>query len=241
MRYFESFAGVGGFSLAMPKDWQCIGMSEIDKYASSVLRYRFPNITNYGEITKIDWTTVPDFDLLVGGSPCQSFSVAGRRKGFEGASGLFFEYIRAIKEKRPAYFIWENVKGVLSCHGGRDFAAIINQMAEAGYSLWWQVLNAKDFGVPQNLERVFVVGSRTRPAREVFFERGANEAHPETCLDASCTEESHVVATRHLNRNGGLKAHYASSVQVAETPHVVTKDERALSKVVEELVKAHFL
>jgi DNA (cytosine-5)-methyltransferase 1 len=83
--------------------------------------------------------------------------------------------MRAVKEKKPQYFIWENVKGALSSQGGWDFAAVLNEMAEAGYSLWWQVLNAKDFGVPQNRERVFVVGFRDRSAPEVFFERGGGE------------------------------------------------------------------
>lgn len=200
----------------------CVGFSEIDKHASAVLRYRFPDIKNYGAIEKIDWSTVPDFDLLVGGSPCQDFSIAGKRAGLVGArSGLAFEFIRALEEKRPAHFIWENVKGVLSSNRGWDFAAILNSMAEAGYSLWWQVLNARDHGVPQNRERVFVVGTRNGCPREVFFEAGAGAEGAPTCLDASCGEEAHSVATRHLGRNGGLRMHHASAVQVAETPCVI--------------------
>lgn len=148
----------------------CIGFSEIDKYASAVLKYRFPSTTNYGDITKIDWSTIPDFDMLVGGSPCQSFSVAGKRAGFAGASGLFWEYLRCLKEKEPQYFIWENVKGCLSSNGGRDFATILTAFSEAGYSLTWQVLNAKDFGVPQNRERVFVIGTREGSPPEVLPE-----------------------------------------------------------------------
>ena len=173
MKYFSVFSGVGGFENGIGDNGNCVGFSEIDKHASAVLRYRFPHVKNYGSITDIDWSTVPDFDLLVGGSPCQDFSIAGKRAGLIGArSGLAYEYIRALEEKRPAHFIWENVKGVLSSNRGWDFAAILNQMAEAGYSLWWQVLNAKDFGVPQNRERVFVVGTRNGSPREVFFEQG---------------------------------------------------------------------
>ena len=175
MRYFSIFSGVGGFELGMPTGWDCIGFSEIDSYASSVLRYHFPDIKNYGDIAKIDWSAVPDFDLLVGGSPCQDFSVAGKRAGITGKrSGLFDEYVRALTEKCPDSFIWENVKGVMSSGGGWDFARILTAFSEAGYSLWWQVLNAKNFGVPQNRERVFVVGSRNRSPREVFFEREAD-------------------------------------------------------------------
>lgn len=137
----------------------CIGYSEIDKHASSVYQYHYQSHKNYGDITKIDWNTVPNFDLVVGGSPCQDLSVAGRQAGLSGArSGLFFEFIRCLKEKQPANFIWENVKGALSSSGGRDFATIQVEFSEAGYDIEWQVLNAKDFGVPQNRERIFVVG-----------------------------------------------------------------------------------
>jgi len=211
MKYFETFAGVGGFSLGIqnaygifnemeqwgcrqteneleaslpmsiskPHERQhatCIGFSEIDKYASQVLKYQFPNIKNYGDIKEINWNTVPDFDLLVGGSPCQDLSIAGKRAGLAGErSGLFDEYIRALKEKKPKYFIWENVKGALSSNGGWDFARVQIEMAEAGYELWWQVLNATDFGIPQNRKRIFVIGFRGERPREVFFERGAGE------------------------------------------------------------------
>jgi DNA (cytosine-5)-methyltransferase 1 len=151
---------------------ETIGFSEIDKYASAVLKHRWPNVKNYGDITKIDWSKVPDFDILTGGSPCQDLSIAGKRAGLEGRrSGLFYEYMRAVREKKPKYFIWENVKGALSSQNGWDFAAVLNEMAEAGYSLWWQVLNAKDFGVPQNRERIFVVGFRDGCPREIFFKR----------------------------------------------------------------------
>jgi len=178
MKYFSTFSGVGGFELGMPDGYECVGFSEIEKHASRVLNFRFPNIKNYGDISNINWADLPDFDLLVGGSPCQDFSVAGKRAGLTGnKSGLFTEFIRALEEKQPQYFIWENVKGVMSSRRGWDFANIITTFSEAGYSLWWQVLNAKDFGVPQNRERIFVVGSRNRSAREVFFDRQNDQLH----------------------------------------------------------------
>lgn len=209
-----------GFSLASSVRPVCVGFSEIDKYASAVLRYRFPNVKNYGDITKIDWSTVPDFDLLVGGSPCQDFSIAGKRQGLSGLrSGLFNEYVRCLEEKKPSHFIWENVKGVMSSGGGRHFGIILNSLAEAGYSLSWQVLNAKDFGVPQNRERVFVVGTRGDGGREVFFETGSRGADTEAGADAEQGAQS--IATRHLGRNGGLMADHASAVQVAEVPHIL--------------------
>ncbi len=157
------------------REFTTIGFSEIDKYASAVLKYHWPNTKNYGDITKINWSEVPDFDLLTGGSPCQDLSIAGKRAGLGGKrSGLFYEFMRAVKEKKPKYFIWENVKGALSSNNGRDFGSVVNEMAEAGYSLWWQVLNAKDFGVPQNRERIFVIGFRDGSPREIFFERGGD-------------------------------------------------------------------
>jgi DNA (cytosine-5)-methyltransferase 1 len=159
MKYFDSFAGVGGFSLGLPKSFKCIGMSEVDKYCNMVLQYKFPNIKNYGDITEINFNDIPDFDLLIGGSPCQGFSLAGNKQGFlDIRSRLFNSYISLLKTKKPRYFIWENVEGCLSSNGGRDFAYIINAFSEMGYSIRWQLLNAKHFDTPQNRPRVFITG-----------------------------------------------------------------------------------
>lgn len=176
MKYFEMFAGVGGIGQGLPKDWELVGLSEIDKYASQVLKYHYPNIKNYGDCTTINWRQVPDFDLLTGGSPCQDFSIAGKRRGLTGSkSSLAWEFIRGLRDKKPKYFLWENVKGVMSSRGGWDFANLLTAFSESGYALWWQVLNAKDFGVPQNRERIFVLGFRDGSPKEVFFERNDNQ------------------------------------------------------------------
>jgi len=174
MKYFSAFTGVGGFDLGMPRGWECVGHSEIDKYANMVLRYRFKDVKNYGDIQKIDWKEVPDFDMLVGGTPCQDLSVAGKRAGLNGSrSRLFFEFVRSLKEKKPRYFIWENVAGALSSNGGWDFARVLLEFSQAGYSVWWQVLDATWFGTPQHRERVFVVGSFGRePPFEILFKPG---------------------------------------------------------------------
>lgn len=148
----------------------CIGYSEIDKYAIQTYQKHFPEHKNYGDITKINADELPDFDLLVGGFPCQSFSIAGKRGGFSDTRGtLFFEIARIIREKQPRLFLLENVKGLLSHDEGRTFRTIITTLDELGYDLEWQVLNSKNHGVPQNRERVFIIGHlRGTPRPEVF-------------------------------------------------------------------------
>lgn len=148
----------------------CIGYSEIDKYAIQIYEKHFPTHKNYGDITKTKTEDLPDFDLLVGGFPCQAFSIAGKRRGFDDTRGtLFFEIARILGAKRPRLFLLENVKGLLSHDGGRTFATIIATIDELGYDCQWQVLNSKNFGVPQNRERVFIVGHlRGTPRPQVF-------------------------------------------------------------------------
>ena len=147
-----------------------VGYSEIDKYATRVYERHFEGVPNYGDITKINAEALPDFDCLVGGFPCQAFSIAGKRKGFEDTRGtLFFDLARILRAKRPRLFVFENVKGLLSHDGGRTFKTIIQTIDELGYDCQWQVLNSKDFGVPQNRERVYIVGHlRGTPRPEVF-------------------------------------------------------------------------
>jgi DNA (cytosine-5)-methyltransferase 1 len=147
----------------------CVGYSEIDKYAIQIYEKHFKH-KNYGDATKINASELPDFDLLVGGFPCQAFSIAGKRKGFNDTRGtLFFDIARILKEKQPRLFVLENVKGLLSHDNGRTFKTIISTLTELRYDLQWQVLNSKNFGVPQNRERVFIVGHlRGTPRPKVF-------------------------------------------------------------------------
>ncbi len=172
MRYFSAFSGVGGFDLGMPANWECIGMSEINKQANMVLKYHFKDVKNYGDIEKINYEELPDFELLIGGSPCQDISIAGKRAGLAGIrSRLFFSYVALLKSKKPQYFIFENVKGLLSSNNGWDFAEVANQFSEAGYDIWWQVLDAADFGIPQHRERIFIFGALGGSGiKQVFFE-----------------------------------------------------------------------
>ncbi len=137
----------------------CIGYSEIDKYAIKVYERHFNEHRNYGDATKINAAELPDFDLLVGGFPCQAFSIAGKRAGFDDTRGtLFFDIARILAEKRPRHLVLENVKGLLSHDSGKTFQTILGVLSDLGYRVDWQVLNSKDFGVPQNRERVYIVG-----------------------------------------------------------------------------------
>lgn len=137
----------------------CVGFSEVNKYAIQCYEHHFKGHKNYGGATRIIPEELPDFDFLCGGFPCQAFSIAGKRGGFDDTRGtLFFEIARILKVKRPRMFLLENVKGLLSHDNGRTFKTIITTLVELGYGVEWQVLNSKDFGVPQNRERVFIVG-----------------------------------------------------------------------------------
>lgn len=170
IRYFSLFSGIGGFELGIGDKGKCVGFSEIDKYATQIYQHHFPGHEAYGDISKIDTATLPDFDLLCGGFPCQAFSIAGKRQGFDDTRGtLFFEIARLAAAKRPRLLFLENVKGLLSHDGGNTFQRIIFTLDELGYDLQWQVLNSKNHGVPQNRERVFIVGHlRGTPRPEVF-------------------------------------------------------------------------
>lgn len=173
MKYFSAFTGAGGFEQAVPDHWECVGFSEIDKAANSILAKRFPNVRNYGDINEINPSEIPDFDTLIGGSPCQSFSSGSRyRNGLDGKSGLFFGFLQILTAKTPKYFVWENVEGCLSTNKGSDFARIQILFSEAGYNVQWQVINARWFGIPQNRERISVVGSyRGIPLPKVLYKK----------------------------------------------------------------------
>jgi len=148
----------------------CVGFSEINKYANQILKQKFPNTKNFGDCTKINPEELPDFDFLCGGFPCQSFSIAGKRKGFEDTRGtMFFEIARILKVKRPKTLLLENVKGLLNHNKGETFKVILQTLDELGYEIQWMVLNSKFFGVPQNRERVFIIGSlRGEPRPEIL-------------------------------------------------------------------------
>jgi len=185
MRYFSMFSGIGGMENGIQNSGEllsekktksiqdmsdskkrqvgltCVGFSEIDKYAIQIYKKQYPTHKEYGDASKIDWRECEDFDMLVGGVPCQAWSIAGKRGGFKDSRGtLWYEYFRCLKEKQPSMFLAENVKGILSHNGGNSFVQICECFCELGYAIDFEVLNSKNFGVPQNRQRVFIIGMR---------------------------------------------------------------------------------
>ena len=177
IRFIDLFAGIGGIRSGFEQACrnfkykpQCVFTSEIKPHAIDVLKQNHPNEYIHGDITSVDARTIPDFDILLGGFPCQAFSSAGKRLGFEDTRGtLFFDVARILKEKRPFGFVLENVEGLVN-HDKRDDKAsyghtlhvILETLADLGYKVAWRVLNASDFGVPQDRKRIYILGTKTQ-------------------------------------------------------------------------------
>lgn len=166
---------------------ECIGFSEIDKHAAAIYKFHYPEHRNFGDATRIVCDDLDDFDFLIGGFPCQSFSIAGKRQGFNEARGtLFFEIARILSHKRPGHFLLENVRGLLSHDGGKTVHTILRILAELDYFCELVVLNSKDYGVPQNRERCFFIGHLAdRCAGEILsVGHGDQETFPARAIGA---------------------------------------------------------
>ena len=177
MKFGSVCSGIEAASVAWePLEWKAQWFSEIEHFPSAVLAHRFPTVPNLGDMTKIHETQLfhdSTIDLLVGGTPCQSFSVAGLRKGLTDPRGnLMLTFLSLAQRKKPRWIVWENVPGVLSSNGGRDFATFLSALGQLGYGFAYRVLDAQYFGVAQRRRRVFVVGylGDWRPAGAVLFE-----------------------------------------------------------------------
>lgn len=178
VKFLDLFAGIGGFRLGLEQaGHECVGFCEIDKFARQSYKaiHNTEGEREYHDITTVsneEWRTLRGtVELICGGFPCQSFSIAGKRKGFldETRGTLFFEIARAAEQIKPRTLFLENVRGLLSHDKGRTFRTIISTLDELGYDAEWQILNSKNFGVPQNRERVFIIGHlRGERGREVF-------------------------------------------------------------------------
>lgn len=171
MKLLSLFSGIGAFEKALYRlkvNYELVNYCEIDKYASKTyaMMHDCDESLNLGDITKIDTSVLPnDIDLITYGFPCQDISLAGKQKGFEAdgertRSGLFFEALRIIEDTKPRIAIAENVKNLTSKKFQKEFDIVLSSLEEAGYNNYWKILNAKDFGIPQNRERVFIVSIR---------------------------------------------------------------------------------
>ena len=205
LKFFDMFSGIGGFKIALERaGFKCVGYCDNDKYATKLYREFFNTEEEmyFDDATTIRTDTLPDFEILCAGFPCQAFSIAGKRLGFEDTRGtLFFEIARILQHKRPRYLLLENVKGLLSHEHGKTFQTILKVLSNLGYILQWEVLNSKNFGVPQNRERVFIIGHLRGTRRPEVFpiregDQDFNEMHvgsgwtkPETAISGCIGEK----------------------------------------------------
>ncbi len=239
------FAGIGGFDLALTRQGHdIVYANEWDRYAADIYDHHFDRPTDRRDITTVRATELPDFDLLCGGFPCQAFSVSGKRRGFDDTRGtLFFDIARILEGKRPRYLLLENVKGLLSHDGGNTIHTIIATLDDLGYDLQWQVLNSKDFGVPQNRERIFIVGHLRGESRPEVFPLapadGKNIGVTENWsrgyrdYDPSHLDEPHIIArnqrseVRATNYTGTINADRSAKQfqYVVEPKAVVGQDD----------------
>ena len=196
MTYLSICSGIEAATVAWePLGFKPIGFAEIEPFPCELLKQKYPNVKNYGDITQYEKWNIGKFDLMVGGTPCQSFSIAGKRGGTDDIRGqLMYSYLGIVGKYKPQWVIWENVPGVLSSGKGLDFASFLTGLEECGYGWAYRVLDAQYFGVPQRRRRVFVVGhsdNRTDLAAKVLFE----QEKPRTSFEASEGKGEEVTGT----------------------------------------------
>ena len=204
IKYLSLFSGIGGFELGLQNskhEFECVGFSEIDKYAKSIYIRHFPRHKDLGDASEIRAEELLDFDLLVAGFPCQSFSLAGHRKGFDDTRGtLFFEIARICEAKKPRYLLLENVKGLLSHDGGRTFKKMLWILSELGYDVEWEIYNSKSFSVPQNRERLYIKGYFRAECGGEILSQGRNRIKANDSIN---TTKIHKVGNLSNTGHGG--------------------------------------
>lgn len=207
------FTGVGGFELGMSDSFDVILHAEHDpskkkQFAAWVLDYRFPDVPNLGNLENVRWDDQPNFDILVGGAPCQAFSEAGKRGGFTDIRGtMFFEYARALKEKQPKYFVFENVKGLITHDNSDTIRTMFKIFTELGYNFDFELLRASNFGPPQARDRIFIVGVRIDCLQETYSRlKGGGVSGLEPCASTDPkTKFEHYELSKHSFGSGGGK------------------------------------
>jgi len=205
MRYLSVCSGIEAATTAWHElGWEPVAFSEIEPFPSAVLKHHYPDVPNFGDMTKFKEWDIGTIDLLVGGTPCQSFSVAGLRKGLEDPRGnLALTYVGILDKFKPKWFIWENVPGVLSSGSGRDFGSFLGALGQIGYGFAYRVLDAQYFGVAQRRRRVFVVGclGDWRSAAEVLFEPESLRGDPAPSREAGQKVAGTIAARFGISRN----------------------------------------
>ena len=220
MKFFDLFAGIGGFRLGMERNGhECIGSCEIDQYARQIYSRNFGHEPEYKDATKLNPKELPDFQCLCAGFPCQSFSLAGHRGGFEDTRGtLFFEIIRIAREKQPSILFLENVKGLLSHDKGKTYRTILTTLDEVGYDTSFQLINSKYF-LPQNRDRIFIIGHlRGKSRREILPLGEISEGDDRTPKNGNKIEleAKHINMTKHNGSRVYSKDGIAPSVMAGE-------------------------
>lgn len=220
MKAIELFAGIGGFRLGLERNnIKVIWANEWDKYAADTYDKNFKDNIDRRDITAVPATDIPSHDLICGGFPCQAFSVAGKRRGFQETRGtLFFEILRIARHHRTPYLLLENVKGLLSHDSGRTFETILGALDESGYDCQWQVLNSKDFGVPQSRERIYIIGHFREEPRPQVFPLAGSKGHVGEGDKQRTDVTADTITTRYGSRNG-RGTHIKQVGQIYDNPH----------------------
>ena len=250
MKYGSVCSGVEAATAAWhPLGWEPQWFSEIEKFPSAVLEHHYPNVQNLGDMTQFkEWPNDP-IDLLVGGTPCQSFSVAGLRKGLDDPRGnLMLTYLAIAERYQPRWLVWENVPGVLSSNRGRDFGTFLTALGKIGYGFAYRVLDAQYFGVAQRRRRVFVVGylGDWRRAAAVLFERESLSGHPAPSREAGQKAAGYTATSfgKYSEGVGTVKAAGGDLGGGSETLHVTTGSlcaRTGLSMSVQDAQQGHLL
>ena len=238
MKFFDLFAGIGGFRVGLEAHGhECVGSCEIDKYARKIYGKNFGHEPEYKDVRDIEAKDLPEFDILCAGFPCQSFSIVGNRMGFEDKRGnLFFEIIRLAKEKRTPVLLLENVKGLLSHEKGETFRIMLQTLDECGYDVSWQLLNSRYF-VPQSRERLYIIANlRGSSGRKILPLGKVSKRNDKSRKELYATDEcsSTLTATYWKGYGGGrpmikeskpVQMNYRSNVNSNMKERVQDRDE----------------
>jgi DNA (cytosine-5)-methyltransferase 1 len=234
MRYLSVCSGIEAATVAWhPLGWQPVAFSEIEKFPSQVLAHHYPNVPNLGDMTKFqEWTNVTDIDVFVGGTPCQSFSVAGLRKGLADPRGnLMLTYLAIAERYQPKWLVWENVPGVLSSNEGRDFGTFLGALGQLGYGFAYRVLDAQYFGVAQRRRRVFVVGylGDWKRAAAVLFESESLSGHPAPSREKKKDLASTITASLRTSGPNDMTPIVIGNVQNGQVTTLSSREYKGLS------------